>query len=142
MMRLGFARRIYQLLLRLHPAGFRERFAQEMLWVFDQSVADTGVYRALADGSLSVVKQWAANDVSPSATTNGMFKRLPTQSVSPQFLAQATIVAVLVALGFFKLLTQSVPLPKPEKHFEVRRAGWVLCGARKRHPEQVGIPCE
>jgi hypothetical protein len=142
MTRLRFARRIYRLLLRLHPAAFRERFAQEMLWVFDQSVAETGVCRALADGSLSVMKQWAANDMNPSAATEGMFGRLPTQSVSPQFLAQATIVAALVALGFFKLLTQSVPLPKPAKTFEVRRAGWVLCGARKRHPEQVGIPCE
>jgi len=141
MTRLRCARRVYQLLLALHPAGFRERFAQEMLWVFDQSVADTGVCHALADGTLSAMKQWAANDVSPRAD-DGMFGRVPTQSLSPQLLAQVTILATIVALGFFKLLTQSVPLPQPPKHFEVRRAGWVLCGARKRHPEQVAIPCE
>lgn len=141
MTRLRCARRLYQLLLALHPAAFRERFAEEMLWVFDVSVADTGACRALTDGALSVMKQWAANDVSPT-TSSGMFGRLPTQSLSPQLLAQVTIVAALVALGFFKLLTQSVPLPQPPKHFEVRRAGWNLCEARKRHPERVAIPCE
>lgn len=141
MTRLRCARRIYQLLLALHPAAFRERFAQEMLWVFDQTVADTGVCHALADGTLSVMKQWAANDVSPTPA-NGMFGRLPTQSVSPQLLAQVTILAAIVALGFFKLLTQSVPLPQPPKHFEVRRAGWGLCEARRRHPERVAVPCE
>ncbi|MEG9432718.1 hypothetical protein [Terriglobus sp. ADX1] len=135
------ARRIYQLLLALHPAAFRERFAQEMLWVFDQTVADTGVCRALADGILSATKQWAANDMTPSVA-DGMFGRLPTQSVSPQFLAQAVVLAALVALGFFKLLTQSVPLPQTPKHFEVRRASWGLCDARKRHPQRVAIPCE
>lgn len=141
MMRLRCARRVYQLLLALHPAGFRERFAQEMLWVFDQSVADTGVCHALADGTLSVMKQWVANDVSPHAD-DGMFGRVPTQSLSPQLLAQVTILATIVALGFFKLLTQSVPLPKPAKTFEVRRAGWGLCEARRQHPERVAVPCE
>ncbi|MEZ2348488.1 hypothetical protein [Terriglobus sp. RCC_193] len=141
MTRLRCARGVYQLLLALHPAAFRERFAQEMLWVFDQTVGDTGVCHALADGTLSVMKQWAANDVSPRAAAD-MFGRLPTQSLSPRLLAQVTILATLVALGFFKLLTQSVPLPRPPKHFEVRRAGWGLCDARKRHPEQVAIPCE
>ena len=141
MTRLRCARRIYQLLLALHPAAFRERFAEEMLWVFDQSVADTGACHALADGALSVMKQWAANDVRPSPA-RGMFGRLPSQSLSPQLLAQVTIVAALFALGFFKLLTQAVPLPQPPKHFEVRRAGWGLCDARRRHPEKASIPCE
>jgi hypothetical protein len=48
---------LYRSLLRLHPASFRDQFAAEMLWIFDQ--APGGFAGALlADGLVSLVRQW------------------------------------------------------------------------------------
>ncbi|HEV3275778.1 MAG TPA: hypothetical protein VG860_03085 [Terriglobia bacterium] len=51
-------RAIYGALLWLHPPHFRERFAAEMLWLFDETVAAEGAGSLLADGLLSLMRQW------------------------------------------------------------------------------------
>ena len=52
------SRGLYRCLLWLHPAFFRERFAGEMLWIFDQTVGAEGAAALLADGMLSLIRQW------------------------------------------------------------------------------------
>jgi len=47
-------RTVYQCLLWLHPAAFRERFANEMLWIFDE----TGGQGTFSDVLLSLLRQW------------------------------------------------------------------------------------
>jgi len=49
----------YICLLRLHPRLFRERFAGEMLEIFDQASADRRGISFFADGFLSLWRQWA-----------------------------------------------------------------------------------
>ncbi len=49
----------YVCLLYLHPRRFRERFAQEMLWIFDQAARDRHVGSLFVDGILSLWRQWA-----------------------------------------------------------------------------------
>ena len=51
-------RALYRGLLWLHPAFFRERFAGEMLWIFDQTVDAEGAAALFADGILSLLRQW------------------------------------------------------------------------------------
>lgn len=49
---------LYRCLLWLHPASFRDQFAGEMLWIFDQA-ATYGLACALfADGFISLARQW------------------------------------------------------------------------------------
>jgi hypothetical protein len=50
-------RSLYRSMLRLHPAGFRQQFAEEMLWIYDET-AGAGAVSLLADGFLSLVRQW------------------------------------------------------------------------------------
>jgi hypothetical protein len=51
------AARLYRWLVRLHPPAFRERYGAEMLCVYDE--ADCGERpRLLADGVISLVRQW------------------------------------------------------------------------------------
>ncbi|PYT78790.1 MAG: hypothetical protein DMG40_19110 [Acidobacteria bacterium] len=50
-------RAFYKGLLWLHPAGFRERFAGEMLWIFDETAEQAGP-RAFADAFVSLLRQW------------------------------------------------------------------------------------
>ena len=52
------SRAIYRSLLWLHPAAFRDRFAAEMLWLYDETVGSEGAAALLADGFASLVRQW------------------------------------------------------------------------------------
>jgi hypothetical protein len=52
-------RSLYRCLLWLHPPAFRQRFAEEMLWIFDET-AKPGGTRLLADGLVSLLRQWVA----------------------------------------------------------------------------------
>jgi D-alanyl-D-alanine carboxypeptidase len=51
-------RSLYRLLLKLHPVAFRERFAEEMLWIFDEASATHGTPRLFADAFVSLMRQW------------------------------------------------------------------------------------
>jgi len=51
-------RPLYRCLLRLHPPGFRQRFGDEMLSIFDHSEGKRAGAKLLADGLLSLVRQW------------------------------------------------------------------------------------
>jgi Ca2+-binding EF-hand superfamily protein len=51
-------RQLYVMLVRLHPAGFRERFGGEMLEVFRRATGPGAMLALLADGLLSLVRQW------------------------------------------------------------------------------------
>jgi Ca2+-binding EF-hand superfamily protein len=48
-------RRLYILLIRLHPTPFRQRFGEEMVGIFDQSAQKGWL---LADGFVSFFRQW------------------------------------------------------------------------------------
>lgn len=51
-------RAIYASLLRLHPPAFRRRFANEMLWIFDETLVSEGAVILLFDLLISVTRQW------------------------------------------------------------------------------------
>ena len=51
-------RTVYRCLLRLHPADFRDQFAEEMLWIFDEAAAAVGTMPLLADVLASLARQW------------------------------------------------------------------------------------
>jgi hypothetical protein len=49
---------LYALLIRLHPAAFRERFAQEMLCIFEEAGNAWGAGSLLRDAIVSLLRQW------------------------------------------------------------------------------------
>jgi hypothetical protein len=49
---------LYSWLLRLHPEGFRKRFTQEMLSIFDQVGKGPAAAKLVADALLSLLRQW------------------------------------------------------------------------------------
>jgi len=51
-------RALYTSLLRLHPPAFRRRFANEMLWIFDEALLSEGALVLLFDLLISVTRQW------------------------------------------------------------------------------------
>jgi hypothetical protein len=48
----------YAFLLRMHPARFRRRFSQEMLWIFDQAAPQGRTAPLFGDALLSLWRQW------------------------------------------------------------------------------------
>lgn len=52
-------RHLYSCVLRLHPRGFRKRFADEMLSIFDQAPGNAAAFSLLLDGFRSLSRQWA-----------------------------------------------------------------------------------
>lgn len=48
---------LYSVLLRLHPACFRDRFGQQMLSVFDESVRQSGRIDLLGNATVSLLRQ-------------------------------------------------------------------------------------
>ena len=80
---------LYRCLLRLHPAPFRERYAAEMLGIFDEA---GGVASFMADGVVSLARQWllrssawtmAAGGVSAFVLIGGM---LSMAAFPPRFV--------------------------------------------------------
>jgi hypothetical protein len=51
-------RTVYKFLLRLHPPAFRRQFAAEMLWIFDEAAKTSGAPALVADGFISLIRQW------------------------------------------------------------------------------------
>jgi D-alanyl-D-alanine carboxypeptidase len=54
----SMCRSLYRGLLYLHPTAFRQRIAEEMLWIFDEAAVTHGVPRLFADGIVSLLRQW------------------------------------------------------------------------------------
>ena len=121
------ARYIYRLLLSLHPPAFQERFAREMLWVFDQTAGDEGVLSLLADVAFSLFKQHVATDATPRRA-GSLFQQSPAESLHIMRIVQASGVALPLLFAFFSLLQQSVPLPEPPRQLAIRRYVPDICG--------------
>jgi len=51
-------RQCYQLTLFFHPPYFREQFAEEMLWIFDQTSGEGQRLLLVLDSIVSLVRQW------------------------------------------------------------------------------------
>jgi hypothetical protein len=50
-------RSLYRYLVWLHPPAFRRQFAEEILWIFDET-AEEGVFPLFADCLMSLLRQW------------------------------------------------------------------------------------
>ena len=50
---------IYKGLLGMHPPAFRKRFAEEMESIFEQVTERSARVKLLADGFLSLLRQWS-----------------------------------------------------------------------------------
>ncbi|MGJ5819187.1 EF-hand domain-containing protein [Paludibaculum fermentans] len=71
-------RSLYIQLLRLHPAGFRQRYGDEMLCIFDEAARAGRPWPLFSDALLSLGRQWllreneAGPQAAPLAPTDGV----------------------------------------------------------------------
>jgi hypothetical protein len=94
----SMSRSLYRWLLYLHPPAFRQRFAEEMLSIFDEAAATYGVLRLFADGFVSLLRQWVVRAES---------RRLPVALAVPQGSPGPT---TFFAWEHFEMPQYSLPL--------------------------------
>ena len=121
-------RPLYRCLLRLHPEGFRQRYSEEMLWIFDESSGsgDRGVL--VIDGLVSLARQWLARpanwkrgDVVPQVarSTKGvpMFQMVESTAPRPAVLLNGVVFSV----GVFGALALVISNGTPSGSFQLPR---------------------
>ena len=102
------SRLAYRLILRLHPASFREEFGSEMLWIFDQEQQPGAAAHLFLDGTLSLLRQRfrSQNDSGQLSIASGVMITGP--GIAPVRFFQAALALSLFCLGLMLL-----KLPNP-----------------------------
>lgn len=95
----SISRSLYRCLIYLHPPAFRQRFAEEMLWIFDEVAATHGKLRLFADGFVSLLRQW---------TTQPESWKLPVALTAPQ--GGAGFSMAFLSWEYLQLPAQHLPL--------------------------------
>lgn len=90
-------RSLYRWLLRLHPPGFRRRFGDEMLLIFDQAVGKAAALKLLGDGMLSLARQWGLRSefwhgISPAPTPQPASDGIPSFAILDPFRPRTAAV--------------------------------------------------
>jgi hypothetical protein len=90
-------RPLYRCLLRLHPPGFRRRFGDEMLSIFDQAAGKAAAFKLLADGLLSLARQWGLrpefwHGISPAPTPQPASDGIPSFATIDPFRPRTAAV--------------------------------------------------
>ena len=83
-------RSFYRGVLGLHPTAFRRRFAEEMQSIFDQVGERSARVRLLADGLISLMRQWTLRP-------EFWHELAPTRSRRPLTASQRSILLILFA---------------------------------------------
>jgi hypothetical protein len=103
-------RRFYCWLLRLHPPYFRQRFADEMVLIFDEKARAEGAAAAaklVADGAISLGRQWVLRpdfqEEPARPVTDSMPHFLSFASYRPR--RGALVYGLVLSVGVFVLFT-------------------------------------
>jgi hypothetical protein len=90
-------RLLYKCVLRLHPPGFRKRFAAEMLSIFDHTAGKRAALLLFADGVLSLARQWTLRpefwtEVPPAQAQQSVTEGIPSFHTLDAFRPRASAV--------------------------------------------------
>jgi hypothetical protein len=150
MRRADFLRSSYRVILQMHPGSFRERFGDEMLWVFDEERQRGRTARVFFDGVVSLLRQRSKVERAPEPMVAG-FALLDTGlGIAPRRFVEAGITASLILAGFMLLLGKAgnpilgpacvpgVPRSAPPRIQAPARVSAVPVTARSHSPVDSG----
>jgi D-alanyl-D-alanine carboxypeptidase len=123
------SRSLYRLLLKLHPPAFRERFAAEMLWIFDEAAATQGVPRLFADAFVSLLRQWI---VRPESWHMPLAAAVPPAAGSTRFFSWEHFEFAEQRLPFHRFLQGAVI------SLGLLSVVWLMAGLRGQVPVLLG----
>jgi hypothetical protein len=99
-----FIRSSYRLVVRMHPGVFRERFGDEMLWIFDEERRRGATARVFFDGVRSLIRQRSRIEKTPEPLVAGFVLIDTGLDIAPRRFVEAGVTASLVLAGFMFLL--------------------------------------
>lgn len=108
--------RVYALLLALHPADFRTRYAEEMALDFEDALHTFGVGALYRDALLSLVRQWSAPapPVPAPSLLAGAYIELYQAGLSPFALTRGLFASTcFLSLCLFALQTRPLLATNP-----------------------------
>jgi hypothetical protein len=110
-------RRLYRLLIRLHPFFFRQRFAEEMLEIFEEVSGPRAVASLFADAFVSLFRQWVLRSefrqpMMPAAVSNDalnppLFRTIEPYQPRPAALLNGGVISVAVLCAVVLLIANS-----------------------------------
>jgi hypothetical protein len=107
MSHVNLLRSAYGWIVRMHPRMFRERFGEEMVWIFEEEQRRGGGARVFFDGVVSLGRQRSKMEGEARPVLAG-FGLLDTEPwIAPWRFVQAGIAASLFLAGFMLLLGQA-----------------------------------
>jgi len=80
----------YALLIRLHPPSFRKRFADEILWIYDEAANSLGVRALILDAMVSLLRGWLIRSELWKWVVAGIVGILPLMIAFGSFLPWST----------------------------------------------------
>jgi hypothetical protein len=104
----NLSRLLYRLLLRLHPAAFRHRFGEEMLWIFDLASSRGQIAYLLFDGVRSVTIQRAKVDLGEEAVPPFGLE-IQTSGLTLGRVGQAAALSAVILVAIASLLAREMP---------------------------------
>jgi hypothetical protein len=126
---------LYQSVLRLHPPRFRERFEEEMMLIFDDSVAARGGFWLTLDAIFSVLRQWilradhwhspSHTELTVSVSSVPRFAALERSSMRAGSAAVGAVLTVTIFAGIPFLASYGRQLPEKDSWSSWPRARWV-----------------
>jgi len=123
----------YRLIVRAHPAPFRERFGAEMLWIFDEECSRCAG-RLLVDGTLSVFRQHAQEQSEDQPAAAGFTVGIATSGMSLRRFLQGGVLASLIAYGVMLLIARN-GVAMPPAHAVAHS-----CSSAIHAPSRIGYP--
>jgi hypothetical protein len=146
-------RPLYRCMLRMHPPSFRERFADEILSIFDTATTSREQFRLLVDAFVSLARQWIfrpefwqgaplrpaqlAPDGIPSFYSFDSFRPRTTAVIHGSVLTVTLFFATCYAIRYSWIHVLNVRIP--EIQFE--RSEW-LPSAGPSSNQSSGSPIE
>jgi hypothetical protein len=96
----------YRLLVRLHPACFREEFGSEMLWIFEEeSRRGAGAY-VFFDGAVSLLRHSCRIKNAPGQLSIASGSIITVPGIAPVRFLQA---AITLSVFFFAMMLLASP---------------------------------
>jgi hypothetical protein len=100
-------RRLYRCVVRSHPSGFRRRFGEEMLYIFDQQKGTLSALGVILDCVFSLLRQWtlrphvgielpAAPLLSPAADQIPSFETLDPFRPRASAIINGTVLSLIL----------------------------------------------
>src|SRR5258708_14477161 len=101
-------RRLYGVIVRLHPAAFRNEFGREMMIDFEDALASNGFEALCLDGLLSLGRQWAVcafpgaaeqEHITRQSLLAGQYVTVSQGCLTMFDLARASVLSVMLFLA-------------------------------------------